>query len=73
MGAYSWAIPILGYGNRWKRGRRLFHEFFNTKVATNFDGHQRKCAHRLVSLLSQTPEDFLDHAQLCVLLDRGSS
>ena len=66
MDAYSWIVPILPYGSRWKRERRLFHEFFNVKVVTSFDDYQRKHAHRFISRLSQTPEDFLAHSQLCV-------
>ena len=66
MNSYSWSIPILLYGSKWKRGRRLFHEFFNVKEVTNFDDHQRKHARRFISRLSQTPEDFLSHSQLSV-------
>ena len=55
---------MLPYGNKWKRGRRLFHEFFNVKEVTNFDDYQRKHARRFISRLSQTPEDFLAHSQL---------
>ena len=68
MDVYSWSIVGLGYGSKWRKGRRLFHEFFNMKAVTNFDDYQRKHARRFISRLSQTPEDFLDHAQLCVLL-----
>lgn len=68
MGLYSWNITGLEYGNKWRRGRRLFHEFFNMKAVASFDDYQRKHARRFVSRLSQTPEDFLDHAQLCVSL-----
>ena len=66
MDAYSWGIPILGYGNRWRKGRRLFHEFFNMKATTSLDGYKRKYACRLLSLLAETPSDFLDHIQLYV-------
>ena len=64
MGVYSWNMVALWYGTKWRRGRRLFHEFFNMKAVTNFDDYQRKHTYRLLSLLSQTPEDFLAHAQL---------
>jgi len=64
MGLYSWDIVGFGYGNRWRRGRRLFHQFLNVNAVTNFDGYQRKHAYRFLSRLAETPEDFLDHAQL---------
>ena len=66
MDGYSWSVPILLYGNKWRRGRRLFHEFFNMKAVTSFDGYQHKHAHRFILRLSQTPEDFLAHSQLYI-------
>ena len=73
MDAYSWSIPAVGYGTRWRKGRRLFHEFFNMRAVTNFDDHQRKYARRFISRLAQTPDNFLGHAQLYVSLLLGSS
>ena len=64
MDAYSWNMVALWYGTEWRKGRRLFHEFFNMKAVTKFDDCQRKHAYRFLSHLSQTPEDFLAHAQL---------
>ena len=58
-------IP-LQYGSKWRKTRRLFHEFFNMKAIINFDDYQRKHTYRFISRLSQTPEDFLSHAQLYV-------
>ena len=64
MDAYSWNIIAFGYGSRWRKGRRLFHEFLNVKVVTNFDGYQHKHAYHFLSRLAETPDDFLSHAQL---------
>jgi cytochrome P450 len=64
MDVYSWNLVARWYGTKWRKGRRLFHEFFNVKAVANFDDYQRKHAYRLISRLSQTPEDFLAHAQL---------
>ena len=68
MGTYSWNMVARWYGTKWRKGRRLFHEFFNMKAVTNFDDYQRKNAYRFLFRLSQTPEDFLTHAQLYVFL-----
>jgi hypothetical protein len=74
MHIYSWGIlGHVKYGNQWRRGRRLFHEFFNAKAVTAFDDHQHKYAHRFLSRLAQTPDEFLGHAQLCVSLQTTSS
>ena len=59
-------MAVARYGSKWKKARRLFHDFFNTKAVTNFDDYQRKHIYRFISRLSQTPEDFLAHAQLYV-------
>ena len=64
MDAYSWDMVALPYGAKWRKARRLFHEFFNVKAVTNFDNCQRKHAYRFISRLSQTPENFFAHAQL---------
>ena len=73
MGIYSWSIINVPYGNQWRRGRRLFHEFLNVKAVTNYDDYQRKHARRFLSRLAETPDDFLHHAQLCVSLRMGPS
>ena len=66
MDIYSWNIGFSAYGNKWRRRRRLFHQFFNMNAVTNFDDYQRKYSYRFISRLSQTPEEFLGHAKLCV-------
>lgn len=66
MGLYSWDIVGFRYGNQWRRGRRLFHEFLNMKAVVNFDGYQHKHAYQFLSRLAETPDELLDHAQLCV-------
>lgn len=64
MGQYTWAIPMMQYGELWKNGRKLLHEFFNPRAVTEYDEHQRKHAHRLLLRLGESPEHFLDHAEL---------
>ena len=64
MGTYSWDLAIFGYGNQGRRARRLFHEFLNVGAVMNFDGYQYKYVYRFLSRLADTPDDFLDHAQL---------
>ena len=66
MDIYSWSVDVAGYGSAWRRRRHLFHKFFSAKAVTNFDDYQRKHAHRFISRLSRTPDDFLDHTKLCV-------
>jgi len=71
MDVYSWSFVSIGYGSKWRRRRRLFHESFNMKAVMDFDDHQHKHACRFLLQLAETPEKFLDHAQLCVPLQTG--
>ena len=66
MDLYSWNIVTASYGSRWRRGRRLFHEFLNIKAVENFDGYQYKHAYRFLSRLADAPDEFLNHTQLYV-------
>ena len=73
MDLYSWDMVGFSYGNQWRRARRLFHEFLNVNAVTNFDRYQHKHAYRFLSRLAETPEDFFDHAKLCVSSKTSSS
>ena len=55
---------MMGYGDLWKKGRRLFHEFLNARATIKFDDYQRKHAYRLLLGLAESPEDFSDHIEL---------
>ena len=57
-------IAMMGYGDLWKKGRRLFHEFLNARATIKFDDYQRKHAYRLLLGLAESPEDFSDHIEL---------
>ena len=72
MGQYSWAVPIMRYGNLWRSCRRLFHNFLSAKAVVNFDDYQYKSAHRFLARVVDSPEDFLDHVKLYVLTKIGS-
>ena len=68
MGHYSWNLALIEYGNLWKNGRRIVHEFLNAKAVTSFDGCQRKHTHQLLVNLSESPEKFSGHIELWVFL-----
>ena len=71
MDAYSWDFALNSYGTQlWRRSHRIFHEFLNPNAVSRFDDYLSKHTCRFLSLLAETPDDFLDHAQLWVLLCR---
>ncbi|KAJ7765339.1 cytochrome P450 [Mycena metata] len=49
------------YGSQWRAGRRLLHEQFQFSAATRFHPQQITTAHRLLSRLLESPEDFREH------------
>lgn len=64
MGETSWNMSIMKYGREWKDSRKLFNGFMNPRAVVQFDGYQRKHAHRLLSRLVETPQDFVEHVNL---------
>jgi len=68
MDVRSWNFNLLDYGSQLRRCRRLFHEFLNANAVSRFDNYLYKHTCRFLSRLAETPDDFLDHVQLSVLL-----
>ncbi|KAF9646067.1 cytochrome P450 [Thelephora ganbajun] len=63
MDVYSWDFALNGYGSRWRRCRKLFHEFLNVNAVSRFDNYLDKHTRRFLSRLAETPDNFLDHTQ----------
>ena len=57
-------FAFMPYGAPWKARRRLFHEVFNVRLNENFDSHQCKYVHRLLSRLLEEPECFIQELDL---------
>jgi hypothetical protein len=68
MGAYSWALPLVPYGNRWKSSRRLLHEFLSAKATNNYDDQQHYYARDFILRIAESPDDLWDHIKLSVTL-----
>ena len=60
----DWAMSLMPYGDRWVARRRLCHEVLNGRLTRNFDSHQIKYTHRFLSRLLETPEGFMQEAEL---------
>jgi len=50
------------------RCRRLFHKFLGENAVSRFENYLNKHTCRFLSRLAETPDDFLAHMQLLVLL-----
>jgi len=55
---------MMSYGTRWRTHRRLCYEVLNERLIGNFDSHQYKYAHRLLSRLLEAPERFIQEVEL---------
>ena len=56
----------MPYGASWRIRRKLCHEALNVRQSANFDGHQSKYVHRLLSRLLEEPEHFIQELDLWV-------
>ena len=68
MDVYSWSLPLTDYGDRWKSGRRLLHEFLNIRAVKDYDSQQYHHSRDFILRLSESPEDLWDHMKLWVLV-----
>ena len=57
----DFATSLMPYGTRWKKQRRLLHEYFHANELYKYMPIQRREAHTVLRRLLVTPEDFLDH------------
>ena len=58
---WDFAMSLMPYGTRWRKQRRLFHEYFHANELYKYMPIQRREAHTVLRRLLVTPEDFLDH------------
>lgn len=55
-------LMFLNPDTRWRRGRRLYHKFFNETLCENSHHHlQNAEATQLLKDICQTPDDFMNH------------
>ena len=68
---YSWSLPLVEYGDRWRSSRRLLHEFLNIRASKDFDDQHHYHSRDFILRISESPENLWDHTKLCVLTPRG--
>lgn len=66
LGHHSWNIGVMEYGTQWRNGRRVLHEFLNSRAVTRFDEYQYKHAHRLLLRLAECPGDLAQHIEFAI-------
>ena len=66
MGAGARTFFLMHYGSVWRVHRRLMHRFFNPSVADEFDDKIHRAVNVFLRRLVDSPERFLNHAELYV-------
>ncbi|KAI0336743.1 CyP450 monooxygenase [Cubamyces sp. BRFM 1775] len=61
LGGFDWVLTLLRYGLRWRRHRRMFHQFFNPNVVTQYRPVQRAGVAQFLSRLLSTPDELREH------------
>ncbi|GJJ11056.1 hypothetical protein Clacol_005287 [Clathrus columnatus] len=59
----DWSMILTQYGERWRRTRTYFHQFFNQTVIENYYDIQIKYTKMLLKRLHQSPEDYRTHVR----------
>ncbi|KAF9653254.1 CyP450 monooxygenase [Thelephora ganbajun] len=61
MDAYSWTLPLVGYGDRWRSSRRLLHEFLSIRATNTYDDQQHYYSRDFLLRIAESPQDLWDH------------
>lgn len=61
----SWSFVLMPYGDRWRRTRRAFHQYFNQGAVENYKGLQIKEVRDFLKRLAETPDDLFHHIRQC--------
>ncbi|CAL1709849.1 unnamed protein product [Somion occarium] len=63
----NWAMPVLGYGQAWRKSRKMFHHYFIMNGGRTFQGMQLDGTRRFLSNLHIDPQNFLAHTRHAVV------
>ncbi|EJD05107.1 cytochrome P450 [Fomitiporia mediterranea MF3/22] len=55
------SLPILRYGPRFRKQRRMIQQYFGSQAVSSFKPMQERETHKFLHHLATTPDDFLNH------------
>ena len=58
---WDFAVLFLTYGAEWRKHRKLFHEYFQPNVVSEYLPIQKREVHAFLRRLLVTPEDLFHH------------
>ncbi|KAF9261893.1 cytochrome P450 [Marasmius fiardii PR-910] len=60
---WDWVLALMRYSDSWRLHRRTFHQFFQSRMVTEYYDIQRKRTASLIQKLGSTPKDFFQHVR----------
>ena len=54
-------LSIMPYGQKWRRHKRAFWQYFHPGTMTGYQGVQRAVAHKFLAKLLRDPAGLKDH------------
>ncbi|KAF9560813.1 putative CyP450 monooxygenase [Agrocybe pediades] len=58
---WEWDFAHMAYSDRWRRHRRVFHQYFQPRNLASYYPIQKKVTANLLSQLGRSPENFAAH------------
>ncbi|KAF9560816.1 cytochrome P450, partial [Agrocybe pediades] len=58
---WEWDFAHMAYSDRWRRHRRVFHQYFQPRNLVSYYAIQKKVTANLLSQLGRSPENFAAH------------
>ncbi len=59
----DWILSLMPYGDRWRRTRRMFHQYFNSGTSHKYHDIQLQGARKLLQRLKESPEKLFEHSR----------
>ncbi|OCH85716.1 CyP450 monooxygenase [Obba rivulosa] len=63
---FAWNPVMMRYGAYWRQHRRLIHKYWNEDAIKTYEPVQMAKARKLLSLLLQDPENFVEHSRFTI-------
>ncbi|GJJ06879.1 hypothetical protein Clacol_001075 [Clathrus columnatus] len=63
LSGFNWTVPLMRYGETWRRHRRLIHKNFSGQSLEKYQFIQEKHARNLVQRLLHSPKNFVEHTR----------
>lgn len=61
LAGWNFNFALMGYSSRWRRHRRVFHQYFNEGATLDHRPVQEADTHKLLHDLLRSPGKFLEH------------